>query len=310
MTDYAPLPTDDQLRILSEELGQPARFDYRIVGGLGGTVDVLELANPGRDRVVLKRYWLPESEEINPAESEFRALALAAQYGIAAPEPLWVDRKELFPERAIVASFIEGKVLLEPGNDLDWAAQLATALYAIHGIRPAPSDRDLFPRLCTDDGHRSESETLEDVNGHPLGMKLWTKVTEIRSSFQPEAPVYVHHDFWPGNTLWVGEDLVAVVDWEGGCVADPALDVAYCAFDIRLLGLSRAASHFVDTYRELSGRSLPNLGYWDLVALCRPLPDIAMWLPGWEAMGLEITADEARRRHSALITAALDGSTG
>jgi aminoglycoside phosphotransferase (APT) family kinase protein len=141
-------------------------------------------------------------------------------------------------------------------------------------------------------------------------MALWTKVNELRSSFKPEAPVYVHHDFWPGNTLWMEEDLVAVVDWEGGCVADPALDVAYCALDIRLLGLPEAASHFVDVYRELSGRPLLNLGYWDLVALCRPLPDIAIWLPGWEAMGLDITEDEARRRHTTLITAALDDSTG
>jgi aminoglycoside phosphotransferase (APT) family kinase protein len=106
------------------------------------------------------------------------------------------------------------------------------------------------------------------------------------------------------------EDLVAVVDWEGGCVADPALDVAYCALDIRLLGLPEAASHFVDVYRELSGRPMLNLRYWDLVALCRPLPDIAIWLPGWEAMGLDITEDEARRRHTTLITAALDDSTG
>jgi len=310
MTDYAPLPSDDQLRILGEELGQPARFDRRILGGLGGTVDVLELDNPDRDRVVLKRFWLPESDEVNPAESEFRALALAAQHGIAAPAPLWVDRKGLFPERAIVASFIEGEVLIEPADQLDWAAQLATALNAIHGIRPATSDRDLFPRLGTDDGHRSETEMLEGAKGHPLGLKLWTKVTEIRSSFQLEALVYVHHDFWPGNTLWVDEKLVAVVDWEGGCLADPALDVAYCALDIRLLGLPEAASHFVDEYRQLSGRPLLNLGYWDLVALCRPLPDIAVWLPGWEAMGLTITADEARRRHSALIRAALDSSTG
>jgi len=309
MTDYAPLPTDAQLRILGEQLGHPTRFDHRILGGLGGTVDVLELDKPGRDRVVLKRYWLPEEGEINPAESEFRALALAAQHEIPAPEPLWVDRMGLFPERAIVASFIEGKVLVEPADHLDWAAQLARALSAIHGISPAPADRDLFPRLSTDDGHRSESETLEDVKGHPLGMKLWTRVAEIRSSFQPEAPVYIHHDFWPGNTLWVGEQLVAVIDWEGGCVADPALDVAYCALDIRLLGLPEAASHFVEVYRRLSGRPLLNLEYWNLVALCRPLPDIAVWLPGWEALELDITADEARRRHSALITAALDAGS-
>ena len=38
---YAPLPTDEQLDALARELGRPTRFDRRIVGGLGGTVDVL-----------------------------------------------------------------------------------------------------------------------------------------------------------------------------------------------------------------------------------------------------------------------------
>ena len=123
---------------------------------------------------------------------------------------------------------------------------------------------------------------------------------------KPEAPVYVHHDFWPGNTLWLDEKLVAVIDWEGGAIADPALDVAYCALDMQLLGLSEAAEVFVEVYRQHSGRSLENLRYWELLALCRPMPDIAIWVPGWQAMGIEISADEARQRHAALIAAALE----
>jgi aminoglycoside phosphotransferase (APT) family kinase protein len=99
---------------------------------------------------------------------------------------------------------------------------------------------------------------------------------------------------------------VAILDWEGGTIADPAIDVAYCALDIRLLGLEEAARHFVHVYRELSGRTLDNLHYWELLALCRPMPDIAIWVPGWHAMGIEISVDEARRRHAALIAATLE----
>ena len=92
MDHYAPLPTDEQLDALGRELGRPTRFDRRIVGGLGGTVDVLIVGNDPGEAVVLKRYWLPESGEISPAESEFRALALAADRGISAPSPIWIDR--------------------------------------------------------------------------------------------------------------------------------------------------------------------------------------------------------------------------
>ena len=300
---YAPLPTDEQLDALGRELGRPTQFDRRIVGGLGGTVDVLIVGPHPGERVVLKRYWLPESGEISPAESEFRALALAAEHGIAAPSPIWVDRIGLFPERAIVISFVEGRVLLNPADPIDWAGQLAAALNSIHGIRTASADQALFPNLGDDDGHYPGHEVLEQ---HPLGRELWTRGVEAADSLQPVDPVYVHHDFWSGNTLWIDDALVAVLDWEGGTIGDPAIDVAYCALDIRLLALEEAAGHFVEVYRELSGRDLSNLRYWELMALARPMPDIAMWVPSWQAMGVDIGVEEARRRHAALITAALE----
>ncbi len=303
MEHYAPLPTTEQLQILGDELGGPVHYDYRIVGGLGGTMDVLRGGADETERVVLKRYWHSEPDEIDPSESEYRALALAAEQGIRAPSPLWIDRIGLFPERAIVISFLEGKVLLTPVNPLDWAAQLATALTAIHQILPSPADDGLFPVLDHDDGHSSE----EAVREHPLGADLWSRLSDSVSTLVPEALVYVHHDYWPGNTLWIDETLVAVVDWEGGSIADAALDVAYCALDIRLLGMDRAADHFIDVYRENSGRALANLRYWDLAALCRPMPDIAQWVPGWEAMGFEVSPEEARQRHAELIAIALQG---
>jgi aminoglycoside phosphotransferase (APT) family kinase protein len=301
--DYAPLPSADQIRILGEELGFPVRFDHRVVGGLGGTVDVLSAGSNTDERIVLKRYWLPEPDEVSPAESEFRALALAAEHEIPAPSPIWIDRIGLFLERAIVMSFVEGRIMFDPADALDWAAQLASALNSIHGIRTAPADQKLFPELGDDDSHYPRPEVLEQ---HPLGMELWARRVETVDSLQPVDPVYVHHDFWSGNTLWIDDALVAVLDWEGGSISDPAIDVADCALDIRLLGLEQAAEHFVDVYRELSGRDLPNLRYWELLALSRPMPDIAIWVPAWQSMGYEISVEEARLRHTALIAAALE----
>ena len=139
-------------------------------------------------------------------------------------------------------SFLEGRVVLDPVDPLDWAAQLAGTLHSIHGIRTGPDDGALFPTIDSDDRHSSE----EVVKRHPLGLKLWEARLEAVGSLVPEERVYAHHDYWPGNTLWIDETLVAVVDWEGGCIADPALDVAYCALDLRLLGLDDAAEHFVE----------------------------------------------------------------
>ncbi len=238
---YAPLPTVEQLGVLGEGIGETIRFHHRIVGGLGGTVDVLLVGAGAGERVVLKRYWLPEAGEISPAESEFRALALAAENGISAPSPIWIDRIGLFPERAIVISHVEGAVLLQPADPIDWAAQLADALVAIHRIQPASADRDLFPELGDDDSHYPGPETLEQ---HPLGRELWARRVEAADFLQPVDSGYVHHDFWSGNTLWIADSLVAVLDWEGGTIADPAIDVAYCALDIRLLGSGGGSRSF------------------------------------------------------------------
>jgi aminoglycoside phosphotransferase (APT) family kinase protein len=264
-------------------------------------MDVLHMGHR-RNRVILRRYWPPEPGEIDPSLAETRALDLAAENGIPAPAAIWRDKIGLFPERAIIISFLEGSVLLQPEDPMGWAAQLAHALVAIHRIEVGEGDTLLFPASTPgQDDHVSE----EAVVRHPRGREIGELRYEALSQLLPVEPVYVHHDFWAGNTLWRDGELVAVVDWEGGSIGDPAIDVAYCIFDMRLLGMDEAATHFTDTYRHASGRSLENLHYWNLLALCRPMPDIGIWVPSWNAMGVDITVDEARTRHDLLIDEAL-----
>lgn len=304
MDHYAPIPTSTQLQVLSAELGRRFIFSRRIEGGLGCTMDVLQV--PNGERVILRRYWPPEEGEVDPSVAETRALELAAAHGIPAPTAIWRDQMGLFAERAIVISFIEGRVLLEPQATLEWATQLAHALAAVHSIELGPEDTQLFPvQAPGEDDHVSEAAVL----GHPRGRDLWEKRRELLARLQPTDPVYVHHDYWAGNTLWQNSQLVAIVDWEGGSVGDPALDVAYCAFDMRLLRMDEAAQHFVETYRQASGRILENLDYWNLMAVCRPLPDVANWVPGWNAMDVGISVAEARARHNRLIEDVLTSSS-
>jgi aminoglycoside phosphotransferase (APT) family kinase protein len=305
--DYAPAPTRDQLEVVGGEMGIALAHDHRISGGLGGTMDVLRREDG--ELVVLKRYWLPDGDEVSPAESEFRALSLAAEHGVPCPAPIWIDRIGLFPERAVVIEFVDGYVLLEPSDPLDWSSQLASALARIHEIEPAPGDLALFPALPPGEGPHEDEGRDPDGWAHPLTELLRSTRREAVGSLRPETPVYTHHDYWPGNTLWDGERLVAVVDWEGGVIGDPAIDVATCSFDISMLGWEAAAAHLVEVYRDITGRSLPNLAFWGLYAVSRPLPDIGIWVPGWQAMGLSITVDEARERHTALIEAALEAWT-
>ena len=120
------------------------------------------------------------------------------------------------------------------------------------------------------------------------------------------ADVFSHADYWPGNTLWDSGELAAVVDWESPATGPREMDVAYCALDIRYLGMDKVADRFVQTYRDETGDSLDGFTHWEAVALCRPMPDIGGWVPAWNAMGRDISVDRARSRYNEVLEEFLD----
>jgi aminoglycoside phosphotransferase (APT) family kinase protein len=295
----APLPTEDQLSRVRDAIGADSLVHMRrIDGGVSCAMDVLA---EGSTRLVLRRYgdWA-HSRGLDAAARETRALELLQRANIPAPAPIWVDSDGIFEEQAIVISFVEGEPELAPANPFDWAEKLAAVLARIHDLRLEAVDIELFPSGEGEDIAKIV-ENPEMVLEHPLGEDLLRRRVRLVNHDLEGDVVFSHTDFWPGNTLWSGSDLTAVVDWESPAMGERERDVAYCSLDIRYLGMDRVADHFIKSYRELSGSSLPNLGHWEAVALCRPMPDIAQWVPAWEAMGRSISADQARKRYTEVL---------
>jgi hypothetical protein len=92
-----------------------------------------------------------------------------------------------------------------------------------------------------------------------------------------------------------------VVDGESPATGEREMDVAYCALDIRYLGMDKVADHFIRSYREATGASLSHLSHWEAVGLCRPMPDIAQWVPAWQGLGKDISEDTARSRYTQVL---------
>ncbi len=301
---YAPIPTDDQLDRVRDALGSSSLTHVnRIQGGLGCTLDVL---NDGSTRVVLRRYgaW-SRDREVDVAARETRALELMQRANIPAPAPIWVDADGIFDEQAIIISFVDGAPDLTPSNPFEWAEGLAATLNRIHEVRPEDDDLELFPHGAGEDV-RKITENPELVLEHPLGEDLLRRRVRLAGRDVVSDQVFSHTDYWPGNTLWRDGKLTAVVDWESPSMGDREMDVAYCSLDIRYLAMDRVADHFVTTYKEISGSSLPNLAHWEAIALCRPMPDIAMWVPAWVAMGRDMTDERARTRYTEVLEAFLE----
>lgn len=300
---YAPLPTEDQLARVCEVIGADSLVHKRrIESGLSCTMDVL---SEGGNRLVLRRYgpWYDERDE-DAAARETRALELLQRSNIPAPAPIWIDTDGVFEEQAVVTSFVEGDPDLTPSNPFDWADQLANTLSRIHDIRLDDGDRELFPPGAGEDERRI-LEDLEQVLEHPLGEDLLRHRLLLDDRRVEAGHVFSHTDYWPGNTLWDEGKLVAVVDWEAPATNERAMDVAYCSIDIRYQGMDKVADRFIATYEEAIGESIPNLDYWEAVALCRPLPDISRWVPAWQKLGLNLSEDQVRKTHSELIERAL-----
>jgi aminoglycoside phosphotransferase (APT) family kinase protein len=294
---YAPIPTEDQLERVRDAIGAPSLVHTRRLEiGLSCTMDVL---TEGGNRLVLRRYG-PWADGSDRALRETRALELMQRANIPAPAPIWIDSDDVFDEQAIIIAFVDGKADLTPSHPFDWAEQLAAVLSRIHEIRLEGDDLELFPPGAGED-IANVQDNPELILEHPLGEQLLRRRVQLGQRDIPSDPVFSHTDFWPGNTLWDDGSLVAVVDWESPSTGDREMDVVYCALDIRYLGMDRVADHFVKSYREVTGQSLPNFSHWEAVGLCRPMPDIGKWVDSWVALGRDIDKTRARARYTEVL---------
>ena len=160
---------------------------------------------------------------------------------------------------------------------------------------------NLRPAECLLDGN---SEAIwfahadvpeEGLAAHEDGPMIWRLVRELRQHLRPVPARLVHVDYWPGNILWQGDQISAVLDWEEASCGDPGYDVAYAYMHIQLLGLESAAKAFLKVYEEEAGHQVENLGFWELAAAVRAMPDPARLIPQYSALGVPPCAPEVIR---------------
>lgn len=84
-------------------------------------------------------------------------------------------------------------------------------------------------------------------------------------------PVLLHGDFWPGNVMWRGKTIAAILDWEDAAVGDALSDLACARVELACAAGVDAAEMFTAAYgavrpidEESGGRHLlgvTNAGY-------------------------------------------------
>lgn len=158
-----------------------------------------------------------------------------ATANIRTPLPVFVGSPSAdFPWPWSIVPWLPGTQALGiPRRDnTTWAAELATALVALHRDAPANAPRNPVrgvPLRERDESIRSRLAELPAAIAGPLG-KLWQTGLDVTPATES---VWIHGDLHPGNILIDGERLSALIDFGDVTSGDPAYDLAagWLAFD-------------------------------------------------------------------------------
>jgi len=254
----------DELSLLVVSGSHLLGRSLRLVRALpGGQHALTVLVTDGEIEYVLRQFPVGDDAVVREAEILERLIPLGAVV------PRLVAHDSALEQPLIITSAIRGSAPL-PTLLLDSiAGEMAGALSAIHaldgtGLRPEP--------------HRppgGDTSIAERARGE---WQLLDRTDRVLS----------HYDFWCGNALWNGDDLVGIVDWSGARDAPRGVDLAWCRLDLILLGSADAAHTFLTHYERLSGRTVADIALWDVQAAALASSAVETWAPNYD--GIDRTA--------------------
>jgi aminoglycoside phosphotransferase (APT) family kinase protein len=278
---------------------------WRLRGGVSARVTAAEIRLPGGrcEKLVIREYGDANLRaDPHAASHEARLLEWLRSAGVPVPAPRYTDEsREILPRPYLVVEFVDGVAAQETQDDPAGVVRQLAAVLA--GIHRAAGWREELPFL-RDDTERF-ARTLRE---RPARLDDALSEAEVRAALTrlwPPAsrnePALLHGDFWPGNTLWHGGELAAVIDWEDAGFGDPLADLANGRLEISMFLGVDPMREFTGHYRSLmASLDYTGLPFWDLCAALRPAGKMSSW--GLDAATLRKLQDG----HGAFVRQALD----
>ena len=280
------MPTSSSNAAGFEALAKRLRPDARLravrvlEGGVSAETTLLDIEQPdGRiEELVVRRHGSRDLDaNPNVAGDEYRLLTCLYASGLAVPEPYYVDEiGTILGSPCIVIAFVDGTDTIEAGNLNDSLAQMAVFLADLHrldGNDPAlsflPDPQRTVATALVNPPERLDGSLSEGLIREAL-LASWPPKREQERSV-------LHGDYWPGNVLWRGGKLAAVIDWEDAGAGDPLADVANARLEILWQHGVNAMETFSACYQQKSGSDFNALPLWDLYAALRPCSKLGTW---------------------------------
>jgi aminoglycoside phosphotransferase (APT) family kinase protein len=193
------------------------------------------------------------------------ALQTAMSHSLPAPELLGLDPDG---DEAGVTASVETVV---PGTT-DWPAPTTIqrleaageAIAAVHRVQLG-TNRHLphRPRPIAVDDFAADRRA-----GRMPTTPLLRAADDQVSATRPEdaSVTFVHGDVWPGNMVWSGNSVRALIDWKTAGVGNPGVDLGELRKQMAIIHDADAPRHVLAGWERASGGRASDVPYWDAVA--------------------------------------------
>jgi aminoglycoside phosphotransferase (APT) family kinase protein len=253
---------------------------WALKGGLSAEVTALEIRRGAGTTatVIVRRHGeLDRMRNPNIAADEFRLLQYLQPLDVAAPIPVHLDTScTIFPTPYLVMDYVDGAVDLQGGPADAHLAAMARQLARIHRIDDSTETLAFLPPAA-----RIIQWLLDHRPAVPDRSMSERRIRAVLEAAWPwpqhNRSVLLHGDFWPGNIVWRGDALAAVIDWEDAERGDPLRDLGITRLDLLWAYGENAMDAFTRHYQSLAPIDMTNLPLWDLCAALRPAGRLAEW---------------------------------
>lgn len=249
---------------------------------------VLESASGCQRRVVFRQHTdrAVKDHAGVVAAKEFHLTRELAAAGLEVARPLALHGERTSDGPWLVTEWIEGSTSVDSANIDAALSQMAQFLERLHsvdletvsvpGLTQIEDPVKALPRYLPD-----------DKSGRALRRALDLGVLR-----RPNANVVLHGDFWPGNVMFDGNEIAAVLDWEDAGYGDPLVDLACARVELTCAYGRDASERFTALYLDSAQRAVPllthDLALWDVYVSTTALSAMHVW-------GLSPEQEAARR---------------
>lgn len=96
---------------------------------------------------------------------------------------------------------------------------------------------------------------------------LLQRAERVVADYRPQGPDgFVHGDFWQGNTLWNGDELTGMIDWDCAGRGAAGVDLGSLRCDAAICFGVDSAADVLRGWEDEAGRAAHDVAYWDVVA--------------------------------------------